>query len=84
MKKITIITIIAAVVCSVSVAYSGHIGRVIAEKIICSSFKTQAEAQAAYNADPVKYADLDRIERVGPEKGKKDGKVCESLPDHKR
>ncbi len=42
------------------------------EKILCSSFSTQSEAQKAYDWNPIKYARLDGYDQ--------DKKVCESLP----
>jgi hypothetical protein len=42
-----------------------------ASKITCKYFSTQAEAQAAYEADPIGLANLDRD---------RDGIACEALP----
>lgn len=41
------------------------------QKITCSLFETQREAQQKYDQDPTKYAKLDGYD--------KDGMVCESL-----
>lgn len=45
------------------------------EKKNCSDFKTQEEAQAAYDSDPECYKNLD---------GDGDGVACESLPEGKK
>lgn len=41
------------------------------ERVICSVFNTQKEAQQKFNSDPVRYSLLDRDQ---------DGVPCESLP----
>lgn len=72
--KLTIITILAAILCAVCIVFSGAIGDIVAAKITCASFHSQLEAQAAFNQDPVKYAVLDGHD--------KDQRVCENLPKY--
>lgn len=70
-----IILVLAGLVLATSIYFHGFTGNAVAERIACSSFTSQHEAEMVYLSNPSHYTNLDRDH---------DGKACESLPKFKK